>query len=84
MRRKRSGCCAHTPLGHAATPPTRVMNSRRLMPAPSSGDGILAAQNGTLVGLKPASRQQHEMQPNVVVGSKADNLRSNRHVRFPL
>src|SRR5690242_7113034 len=66
-------CCARATTGHdAAAPPKSVMNSRRLMPAPSSGDGILAAQNGTLVGAGPGFAKQHEMQPNIVIASRAD------------
>jgi hypothetical protein len=34
MRRMRAGCCARAAIGHAAVPPRRVMNSRRLMKAP--------------------------------------------------
>jgi hypothetical protein len=29
-----AACCARTAIGHAAAPPTRVMNSRRLMGSP--------------------------------------------------
>ena len=29
MRRTRSGCCARAASGHAAAPPSSVMNSRR-------------------------------------------------------
>ena len=31
IRRIRSGCCARTAIGHAAAPPTDMMNSRRLI-----------------------------------------------------
>src|SRR5215469_8502097 len=34
MRRTFSRCCARTASGHAAAPPTSVMNSRRLIVAP--------------------------------------------------
>jgi hypothetical protein len=43
--------CAIAASGHAtAAPPRIVMNSRRLISAPSSGDGILSAQTSTLKG----------------------------------
>jgi hypothetical protein len=32
MRQTLPGCCARAAIGHAAVPPTRIMNSRRLMP----------------------------------------------------
>jgi hypothetical protein len=43
--------CARAASGHAAAaPPRRVMNSRRFMLPPSSGDSILSAQMTTLIG----------------------------------
>src|ERR1039457_5929504 len=49
-RRIRSGCCACAANGHAAAPPRSVMNSRRCISVPSSGDGIVSAQTSTLIG----------------------------------
>jgi hypothetical protein len=51
-----SGCCARAASGHAAVAPRRVMNSRRCISSPSSGDGILTSQTSTLTGLKPGSK----------------------------
>ena len=51
IRRTRSGCCARAASGHvAAAPPISVMNSRRCMSTPSSGDSIVSAQTSTLIG----------------------------------
>src|SRR6516225_5125615 len=36
IRRVRSACCARAPSGHAAAPPTSIMNSRRFNPITSS------------------------------------------------
>ena len=49
-----------------------VMNSRRLMSAPSSGDGIVSAQTSTLIGAETGFGMQHDLLADVRFGSKAD------------
>src|ERR1700694_2670422 len=71
MRRIRSPCCARATSGHAAAaPPSTVMNSRRLISASSSGDGILSVQVRALIGAEPTSLLQHEMLTDVRGGVK--------------
>jgi hypothetical protein len=43
--------CARTARGHAAAPPNKLMNSRRLMLVPRLRKSIVAAQIGILEGL---------------------------------
>jgi hypothetical protein len=44
MRRNRSPCCARAASGHAAAPPSIVMNVRRVMPS---------------IGLPPSAKRRH-------------------------
>ena len=48
MRRIRSPCCARAASGHAAAPPSSVMNSRRFMPRPQHGGYHIVAGNVAL------------------------------------
>jgi hypothetical protein len=46
-RRIRSPCCAPAVSGHAAAPPSRVMNSRRLMRLPRTKDHVDKTEHST-------------------------------------
>ena len=48
MSRIRSPCCARAASGHAAAPPTSVMNSRRLIATPQGSEQAIVA--GRLAG----------------------------------
>ena len=70
MRRMRSGCCARAASGHAAAPPSSVMNSRRLMrPTAGRPTGWTIAPRKGLVGVTA----------NVRLGSLADLAKPPRH-----
>src|SRR6516164_4254185 len=76
MRRMRSLCCARAASGHAAAPPTSVMNSRRLIASPQGSEqGIVAGQTGRLEVDKTALG-------DVRFGSKADIEAPPPDVRF--
>ena len=49
MRRIRSGCCARAASGHAAAPPSSVMNSRRLIAAPEAQERHRNGSNSPIV-----------------------------------
>jgi hypothetical protein len=58
MRRIRAACCARAASGHAAAAlPTNVMNSRRCMCPPSSGDSILTSI-GAEIDFKPLPQRK--------------------------
>jgi hypothetical protein len=57
------------------------MNSRRFIANPQSGDGILAAQTGTLIGAKPASRALPLDAANVADGSDSEVAMTSQRVR---
>ena len=44
-------CCARVANGHAAMPPSRVMNSRRLIAAPKTTGDIVSAKTRALEGV---------------------------------
>jgi len=62
----------HVYQGHAAAvPPRSVMNSRRCMSAPSSGDSIVPAQTSTLIGAETGIESaRHWAQPMVAEGRR--------------
>jgi hypothetical protein len=77
--------CARPIAGHAAAPPSAVMNSRRFMSDPkNSGDGILAAKVNALIGQKQVSRAFSSREANVADGSKPEMAPHTRHDRSTL
>src|SRR5262249_31869940 len=73
IRRTRSDCCARAANGQAAaTPPRRVMTSRRRIASPG-------AQDKASYRLRLAHRKEPT---DVRFGSKADMCSAKRHVRF--
>src|SRR5262245_48121910 len=80
-------CCARAAIGHAGTPPTRLMNSRRLIAAPEAWDtGIVAAQMRVVKGCSMSALGQKQAfalhQPMSALPPNSDIDCVLRHVRF--
>src|SRR5262245_56535069 len=86
MRMTRPACCAYAVSGHAAAPPTSVMNSRRLIAAPSLEQRIVPVQTHPLEGATkgPLLVKSRHMQCKTACPLYPRKRQQMRHMECPL